>query len=136
MKDIIKYEELNLEELGAIGDVRGYKGARKLQEFLNGRIAEFEEKIKEEASERFEKNDKLTKAEVNGVSVTRVRRGNKVAVVPLEELWNGGSEMVILDYKMDTARVNEYKKQHGELPEGFVEVVSEYLKLSVPENED
>lgn len=136
MKDIIKYEELNLEELGAIGDVRGYKGARKLQEFVNGRIAEFEEKVKERATEEFKKNVKLTKTEIDGVSVSRVRRGNKVAVVPLEELWNMGSEMVELKYVMDITRINEYRKKNGELPEGFVEVISEYYKLSTPKDED
>lgn len=130
LKDIIQSEDYQLDT------VQQYQKVVKLVRKLNDMVSAYEKKIKAEAKEVFDKDDKLMKIDVEGFTATRVRKGYKTPERDLAEMYADGVIGIEIDYKMNTNELNDYVKKNGKLPEGWYENVKEYIYIDIDEDED
>jgi len=130
LKDIIQSEDYQLDT------VQQYQKVVKLVRKLNDMVSAYEKKIKAEAKEIFDKDDKLMKIGIDGFTATRVRRGYKTPERDLSEMYADGVIGIKMDFKADTKVLNDYAKENGRLPEGWYENVKEYITLKVESDED
>ncbi len=85
------------------------------------------EKAMREVGEQTLKDMDLDKFETKQYKIQKVKRGTKKPVNGLNEGMIGVKQELV----QDTKALSDYVKENGRLPDGWVEVVSEYIKFEV-----
>lgn len=88
------------------------------------------EKILRTVAEATMKEMELDSFETSQYKISKTQRRTKTPTLTLEELYNRGLG-VKKEYVIDTKALNDYKKQFGKLPEGWAEVVKDYVTFKI-----
>lgn len=88
------------------------------------------EKILRTVAEATMKEMELDSFETSQYKISKTQRCTKTPTLTLEELYNRGLG-VKKEYVIDTKVLNDYKKQFGKLPEGWTEVVKNYITFKI-----
>lgn len=88
------------------------------------------EKILRTVAEATMKEMELDSFETSQYKISKTQRCTKTPTLTLEELYNRGLG-VKKEYVIDTKALNDYKKQFGKLPEGWAEVVKDYVTFKI-----
>lgn len=102
-----------------VADHEVYKKVKKA-------IERYETNLKLEAEEMMEKFD-TDSFENDKFSIQKVKRATKKPTDGLKEGMVGVKQELV----QDTKALNDYVKENGKLPDGWVEVVSEYIKFTI-----
>jgi hypothetical protein len=89
-------------------------------------IQRYEENLRQEAEEMMNKFE-TDKYESDKATIQKTKRGTKKPVEGLKE----GMVGVKTELVQDTRALNDYVKEKGKLPEGWVEIVTEYIKFTI-----
>lgn len=85
------------------------------------------ERAMREVGEQTLKDMDLEKFETEQYKIQKIKRGTKKPVNGLKEGMIGVKQELV----QDTKALSDYVKENGRLPDGWVEVVSEYIKFEV-----
>lgn len=88
------------------------------------------ENIMRTVAEATMKEMELDSFETSQYKISKTQRCTKTPTLTLEELYNRGLG-VKKEYVIDTKALNDYKKQFGKLPEGWAEVVKDYVTFKI-----
>jgi hypothetical protein len=93
---------------------------------LKKAIEKYEQEVKSEMITCLEKFE-TDKYESDKATIQKTKRGTKKPVEGLKK----GMIGVKTELVQDTKALNEYVKEKGKLPEGWVEIVTEYIKFTI-----
>lgn len=91
------------------------------------RAVECYENAMKEVGEQTLKDMGLDKFETDKFSIQKVKRATKKPTDGLKEGMVGVKQGLV----QDTKALNDYVKKNGKLPDGWIEVVSEYTKFTI-----
>mgnify|MGYP000870389933 CR=1 FL=1 len=93
---------------------------------LKKAIERYETNLKLEAEEMMEKFD-TDSFESDKVKIQKIKRATKKPVDGLKEGMVGVKQELV----QDTKALNDYVKENGKLPDGWYEVMSEFIKFTI-----
>lgn len=102
-----------------VADHKVYKKVKKA-------IERYETNLKLEAEEMMEKFD-TDSFENDKFSIQKVKRATKKPTDGLKEGMVGVKQELV----QDTKALNDYVKENGKLPDGWYEVMSEFIKFTI-----